>query len=83
MKKVPIELFHPGEYIAEELEARGWSQAQFAKKLGCSPSTVSRIISGEARITPLMADLIGACFGTDAELWLSLERFYRGTFGIF
>lgn len=43
------EVFPAGEYLAEELEERGWTQAEFAEILGRPPQFVSEIISGKKR----------------------------------
>lgn len=67
----------PGEILREELEARGWSQVEFAEILGMSPRLVSEIISAKRAITPATAKAIGAAFGTSAQVWLNLEAAYQ------
>lgn len=69
--------FAPGEYIRDELEARGWTQEAFAHILGRPLKTVNQIITGVKAITPQTAQEIAAAFGTSAELWLNLESAYR------
>jgi len=34
MDRTPAEVFPPGEFIREEIEARGWSQVELAEILG-------------------------------------------------
>jgi HTH-type transcriptional regulator/antitoxin HigA len=70
-------LIAPGEYIRDELEARGWTQEAFAHILGRPLKTVNQIITGTKAITPQTAKEIGAAFGTSAEVWLNLESAYR------
>ncbi len=70
-------LFAPGEYIQDELEARGWTQEAFAHILGRPLKTVNQIIKGVKRITPQTAQELAAAFDTTAELWLNLENTYR------
>lgn len=70
------EVFPAGEYLAEELEERGWTQAEFAEILGRPPQFVSEIISGKKEITRESAAQIGAALGTSAELWLKLQDSY-------
>jgi len=73
----PAEVFPPGDFLREELEARGWSQVEFAEILGRPLKLVNEIIVGKKRITPETAKELGAALGTSAELWLNLEAAYR------
>jgi HTH-type transcriptional regulator / antitoxin HigA len=70
-------LFAPGEYIRDELEARGWTQEAFAHILGRPLKVVNQIITGAKAITPQTAQEIAAALGTSAELWMNLESAYR------
>jgi HTH-type transcriptional regulator/antitoxin HigA len=74
---VPAEVFSPGEFIAEELNARGWSISEFADMLSISASELNLIVSGSRAIGREMAKAIGDAFGTSAEVWLNLETAYR------
>ena len=69
--------FAPGEYIRDEIEARGWTQEALAHILGRPLRTVNLIISGKAGITPQTAQELAAAFGTSAEMWMNLESAYR------
>jgi HTH-type transcriptional regulator/antitoxin HigA len=71
------EAFSAGEFLADELEARGWTQAEFAEILGRPAQFVSEIISGKKEITRDSAAQIGAALGTSAELWLNLQDTYH------
>jgi len=73
----PAGVFPPGEFIREELEARGWTQREFADILGRPVQTVNQIIKGTKEITPETARGLAAAFGTSAELWLNLENAFR------
>lgn len=75
--RVPAEVFPPGEFLRDELEARGWTQTEFAEILGRPVRLVNEILAGKRGITPQTALEIGAAFGTSAELWLNLEATYR------
>ena len=78
MKKTePAEVFAPGEFIREELAARGWNQEDLAAIMGRSPKVVSEIVSGNTGITPETAEGLSAAFGTTAQLWMNLETAYR------
>src|SRR5947207_15027738 len=73
----PAEAFSPGEYLRDELEARGWKQAKFAQILGRPLQLVNEIINGKKRITETTALEIAAALGTSARAWLNLENTYR------
>jgi HTH-type transcriptional regulator/antitoxin HigA len=73
----PAQVFPPGEYIREELEARGWTQSKLAEILGRPFQTINAIVNGKKEITPRTAVELGAAFGTSAEVWLNLEMAYR------
>ena len=76
-QRKPAEIFPPGEYLHDELEARGWNQGEFAEIIGRPPRLISEIISGKRGITPETAQAIAAAFGTSAEFWLNLESAYQ------
>jgi HTH-type transcriptional regulator/antitoxin HigA len=76
MNAVLAEAFPAGEFLADELEARGWTQAEFAAILDRPAQFVSEIISGKKEITRESAAQIGAALGTSAEMWLSLQDKY-------
>ncbi|OHR18266.1 hypothetical protein [Corynebacterium sp. HMSC034A01] len=67
------EAFPVGDFLAEELEERGWSEADFAAIMGRSTRFVEELISGERELTRESAELVGAALGTSAELWLNLQ----------
>jgi HTH-type transcriptional regulator/antitoxin HigA len=71
------EAFPPGDFIKEELEARGWTQGDLARIMGRQDSVVSAIINGKRAISTQIADELGSSFGTSAELWMNLETSYR------
>ena len=73
----PAEAFPPGEFLRDELKARGWTQSQFATIIGRPLQVVSEIINGRKRITEGTALQIAAALGTSARVWLNLENNYR------
>jgi HTH-type transcriptional regulator/antitoxin HigA len=76
-ERTPVEVFPPGEFIREEIEARGWNQAEFAEILGRPPRLVSELIAGKRAVTPETAKGLAAAFGTSAQLWLNLESSFQ------
>lgn len=71
------EVFPPGEFLREELEARGWTQADLAEILDRPPRLVNEIIAAKRGITPETARGLAAAFGTSPELWMNLESAYQ------
>jgi HTH-type transcriptional regulator/antitoxin HigA len=69
--------FPPGEFIREELEARGWTQSDLAKILGRPLQAINEIVNAKKRITAETAKELALAFGTSAELWLNLESAYQ------
>lgn len=73
----PAEVFPPGDFVREELDARGWTQSDLAEILGRPQKTISQIVSGRKAVTPETAKGLADAFGTSAELWMNLESAYR------
>ena len=71
------EVFPPGEFIQEELDARGWTQADFAAIIGRPIQAVNEIIMGKRGITAETAVEISQAFGTSSQLWMNLETSWR------
>ena len=65
---------HPGEFISEVyLEPYGISVRRLAELLDVSPSTLSRVLRGSARVTPEMALRLSHSLGRSAESWLAMQ----------
>lgn len=75
--RTPAEVFPPGDFVREELDARGWTQSDLAEILGRPQKTISQIVSGRKAVTPETAKGLAEAFGTSAELWMNLESAYR------
>ncbi len=73
---IPGDIFHPGEHIKDELEARGMSQKELASKMGVSKSEVSQLVNGHRNISALAAVLLEKALGIDAEFWMNLQVRY-------
>jgi len=72
----PAEVFHPGEFVRDELATRGWTQATLASIIGRPIQVVNRIINGKKAVTPRTATELAAAFGTNPEFWLNLQAAY-------
>ena len=71
------ETFPPGEFLREELEARGWSQTELAEIIGRPVRLINELIAGKKAITPETAIQLGDSLGTGPELWMNLESQYQ------
>ncbi|MEW9624379.1 HigA family addiction module antitoxin [Rhodanobacter geophilus] len=71
------EIFPPGEFLRDELEARSWTQTELAEIIGRPVRLINEIIAGKKAITPETAIQLGDSLGTGPELWMNLESQYQ------
>ncbi len=64
---------HPGPIVKEALDHLGLTVTEFAGHLGVSRVTLSRILNGNAGITPEMSIRIGQAFGQSEDLWYKVQ----------
>jgi len=67
---------HPGEHLAEEIEALHMSAAQLARQLDVPTNRITSIINRQRSITGDTALRLAHFFGTSAEFWLNLQALY-------
>ena len=67
----------PGVTIKEQLDDRGMTQKEFAKRMGMSEKHISRLINGEVHLTPETAEKIERVLGIPAGFWNKLEAIYQ------
>lgn len=72
----PVPVDHPGTFIIEELEERGWTQVDLAYILGISPPQLSPILTGKQKISPDMATALGEAFDVPADFFANLQKLY-------
>ncbi len=69
---------HPGKFIKETyIKPLKISLRLAAEKLDVSPSTFSRLIKGEADISPTMALKLNKAFGRSPESWMLMQANYE------
>jgi HTH-type transcriptional regulator/antitoxin HigA len=66
----------PGQFIKEELDARGLAQRDLAYILGTNEQVITRLISGKYGISPEMAKALGKAFDVNPELFVNLQTAY-------
>lgn len=67
---------HPGGLVKETIESLGINARQLASALDVAPSTVQRLISGKAAVSPEMALRLAAVIGSSENVWLSMQNAY-------
>jgi addiction module HigA family antidote len=70
-------LIHPGEHLADELQALGLSTNQLAKELGVPTNRITQIIRGRRGISGDTALRLGRWFGTGPDIWMNLQKNYE------
>jgi addiction module HigA family antidote len=68
---------HPGQHLAEELEALGMSAAELARRLKVPTNRVTAILNGQRAISGDTALRLGHFFGTTPQFWLNLQSLYE------
>jgi len=68
---------HPGEHLAEELEALDMSAAELARKINVPTNRITQILNGTRAITGDTALRLAHFFGTSAQFWLNLQSLYE------
>ena len=69
----------PGETMADLLEERGWSQADFATRTGFTKKHVHLLLQSKAAISEDTALRLERVLGSSARFWMSLETQYCQT----
>ena len=68
---------HPGEVLADELEAISMNGAELADRLGVPANRIYGILKGERNITADTALRLGKFFEGTTRLWLNLQKSYE------
>lgn len=67
----------PGVTVKEQLENRGMSQKEFARRMNMSEKHISKFLNGEVLLTSDMAFRLEMVLGLTASFWEKLESIYR------
>jgi len=68
---------HPGEHLAEQLEALGMSAAELGRQLRVPTNRITAIVNGQRAITGDSALRLGHFFGNSPQFWLNLQAVYE------
>src|SRR5258708_38742202 len=67
---------HPGEHLAEELDALDMSAAELARRVKVPTNRVTAIINAQRAISGDTALRLAQSFATSPQFWLNLQRLY-------
>ena len=73
MTRRPAEVFPPLVFLAEELEARGWSVDDLADCLDWPRGFVAEIVAGDWMMTPEIAAALAGALGGTPQYWENLQ----------
>ena len=71
----------PGEVLAYELELRGMTRAELARRTGLSGKHIILMLKGKSTkiVTPEIAIKLERALGMPVDYWLNLEANYQQT----
>ena len=69
-------IFHPGEFLAEELDERNMTGSDLARALNIPQNRVSEILNGKRSITVDTALRLATWIGSSPQYWLNLQQMY-------
>lgn len=70
------ERFHPGEYVRDELKARGMTVVMFRRKMGWymdQQQRAERLLAETLDVDEDVAERLARTFGTSTTIWLRLQ----------
>ncbi len=85
--RVPAEVFPPGEFIRDELNARGITKHGFLALLAAAGCSAAQILACELAayvddknliLDRSTAECLGKVFDVDADYFINLDRMWRG-----
>lgn len=76
-ERTPAEVFRPGEYVADELAARGWSVETLAEKSGIEVGILTELVERDFPCTDAVAIGLSRAFGTSVVFWKNLDRIWQ------
>lgn len=73
---MPRPAIHPGEILADELDAIGMTATELARQVSVPANHLTQIIQGRRGITGDTALRLGHWFGNSPQFWLNLQSAY-------
>ena len=73
----PDRAIHPGVYLAQEIEARGMTQAELSRRMGRPVQVINEIVRCKKSISAETALGLEQVLGTSARTWMNLQTNYQ------
>ena len=70
--RTPAQVFHPGYFISEELEARGWGLPDLSDRSGVPVGVLEGILARDVAVTKDISAGLGKAFDVDEGLFFGL-----------
>lgn len=67
----------PGDTILDLLEEKGWTQKEFANRLGYTNKYISQLINGKVSLSIAAATRLERVLGGSVEFWMNREMNYQ------
>jgi antitoxin HigA-1 len=67
---------HPGEHLADAIDAMGITATHLARDLHVPPNRITAILQGQRAITADTALRLARYFSTSAAFWMNLQQLY-------
>jgi len=68
--------FHPGYFVKQIIDDAGYTQDDFAIRLGVSSKVLSELVNGKTNLSREMAQALSSMLGISVEFWLGLQAKY-------
>jgi antitoxin HigA-1 len=75
--KRPVYPIHPGEILADELEALDMTAAELARELHVPSNRLYQLVAGKRAMTADTALRLEQWLGVEAAFWMNLQKSYE------
>jgi len=76
-EKRPVYPIHPGEILADELEALDMTAAELARELHVPSNRLYQLVTGKRAMTADTALRLEQWLGVEAAFWMNLQKSYE------
>ncbi len=70
-------VYHPGEYLMDELLARSMTVHELSIKANLPIETLANLVNQASSIDALTAEGLARALGTSMQLWINLQATYE------